>query len=64
MNQRPDPLLLSPGQAANALGISRTTLYGLLMSGVLPSVSVGRLRRIKASDLDAYISTLLPAPLG
>lgn len=45
-------------QAAQVLGIGRTNVYKLLKDGHLPSVRVGRLRRIRRSDLDAYIDGL------
>lgn len=34
---------------------SRSFIYTLLASGVLPSVSQGRTRRVREADLDAYI---------
>lgn len=45
-------------QAAQVLGIGRTNVYKLLKDGRLHSVRVGRLRRIRRSDLDAYIENL------
>lgn len=39
-------LLLTPEQAAETLAIGRTTLYGLLSTGALPSVHIGGSRRI------------------
>lgn len=45
-------------QAAELLGIGRTNVYKLLKAGHLHSVRVGRLRRIRRSDLDAYIENL------
>ena len=64
MQEVADRVLLNPREAAQSLGVSRSTLYSLLASGELRSVSVGRLRRIKATDLDDYVATLRPAPLG
>jgi excisionase family DNA binding protein len=51
-------LLLTPTEAARALGIGRSKLYELLAKGVVPSVTIGTCRRIVASDLDAYIESL------
>lgn len=48
-------LLLTAEEAAKALGCGRTTIYQLLFNGELPSVHVGRLRRIAYSDLVSYI---------
>jgi excisionase family DNA binding protein len=41
-----DKLLYTPNEAAQALGVSRSTLYVLLSSGALPSVRIGTCRRI------------------
>ncbi|MFL6238639.1 MAG: helix-turn-helix domain-containing protein [Actinomycetes bacterium] len=53
-----NPLLLTAEQAAEALGVGRTTVYGLLRSGLLKSVRVGRLRRIPASALTEFVGRL------
>lgn len=47
--------LLSIDQAASALGIGRTALYGELTNGRLRSFKVGRRRLIPVSAIDAYI---------
>jgi excisionase family DNA binding protein len=52
------PLLVTPEQAAEALGIGRTRLYALLASGDLPSVKVVGSRRIRVGDLAAYVEAL------
>jgi excisionase family DNA binding protein len=54
-------LLLSPEEAAKALGISRATLYPLLMRKEIPSVRVGGLRRVPIEALQRYIGELLTA---
>ena len=53
-------LLLTVDEAAALLGIKRTLTYELIRTGALASVRVGRLRRIRYSDLDAYAAGLLP----
>jgi excisionase family DNA binding protein len=50
--------MLSVEQAAEALGIGRTTTYALVKSGQLESVLIGRLRRIPADAIDAYTTRL------
>ncbi|WP_432571179.1 excisionase family DNA-binding protein [Kineococcus sp. SYSU DK005] len=55
------PGLYDPLGAAKYLGISRTGLFELLKAGELPSVKIGRLRRIPASALDDYITRLQAA---
>jgi excisionase family DNA binding protein len=51
-------LLLTPTEAAEALGIGRSKLYELLGSGVVPSITIGTCRRIIASDLSSVIESL------
>jgi excisionase family DNA binding protein len=53
----PAPFLLSPVEAALALGICRTTLYGLMMKGRLPSIRIGRARRIRRADVERLSET-------
>lgn len=48
--------LLTPEQAADALGVGRTTVFSMVSSGALVSIRVGRLRRIPASAVDRYIA--------
>lgn len=51
-------LLLTVEQAAERLGVGRTTMYGLLKAGAIESIPVGRLRRIPPDALEAYIANL------
>ena len=39
-------LLLTPKEAATALGLGRSKIYELIRAGDLPSVQIGRCRRI------------------
>jgi excisionase family DNA binding protein len=59
--QRPFRLLLTPAEAAKALGISRASLYPLLMRKEIPSIRVGGLRRVPFAALQRYIDELLSA---
>ncbi|MBC9731355.1 helix-turn-helix domain-containing protein [Streptomyces sp. TRM68367] len=54
----PDPTLvaLTVEEAARRLGVGRTTMYALLASGEIPSVTIGRLRRIPAEALSDYVA--------
>ena len=45
-------------EAAEVLGVGRTSLYALMKSGALRSVHVGRSRRIRSVDLDEFINAL------
>lgn len=49
-------LLLSPTEAAALLGLGRTTTYGLVRSGALPSVRVGSAIKVRAVDVIEYAS--------
>lgn len=52
------PILFTPIQVAKIMQISRSQVYVLLRNGELPSVSIGRCRRIPADRLNAYIESL------
>ena len=54
-------LLLSPQEAADALSINRSTLYALLMRGEIPSIQIGRARRIPVQVLEEWIAGKLAA---
>ena len=51
-------LLLTPAEAAELLGLGRSTVYELLASGDLESVCIGRARRIPHDALLAYVGRL------
>ena len=51
-------ILVTPREAAEALRVGRTTLYKLLGTGELKSVTVGRARRIRWTDLVSYAADL------
>ena len=51
-------LLLSVEEAAELLGVSRTTVYDLLRTRALASVRIGRCRRIPLHALKEYIDHL------
>jgi excisionase family DNA binding protein len=53
-----DKLLLTPAEAAAALGIGRSTLYELLRSGTVASVRIGACRRIPATVLSELVARL------
>ena len=41
--------------AASLLGVSRSKLYELLAEGQLPTVRIGRARRIAVADLEVFV---------
>jgi len=51
-------LLLTPDEAAAALGIKRTKLYHLSATGQIASIKIGALRRFPVEALEAYIRRL------
>lgn len=57
-------LLLTIPEAARHLCVGRTTLYAMLNSCELASVTVGRLRRIPIDSLEGFLSSLPEAPSG
>jgi excisionase family DNA binding protein len=52
------PILLTPEQAARALGLGRTTIYALLRDGELRSVRLGRSRRIPYASLVQFVERI------
>ena len=65
---KPEWTMLSIVDVAEELGCGRDTVYSLLASGQLRSVRIGeRLRRIRRSDLLAFVESLpvsKPVPLA
>ncbi|MEV1080604.1 helix-turn-helix domain-containing protein [Streptomyces sp. NPDC050211] len=53
-------LLYTPEEAAEVLSYGRSTVYELMAEGVLKYVKRGRSRRIRRSDLVAYVDSLEP----
>jgi excisionase family DNA binding protein len=53
-------LMLTVDETATALRISKSYAKKLIAAGVVPSVRVGRCRRVRADDLGAYIARLEP----
>ena len=53
------PLLLTVNQAAQLLGIGRSTLYELIETGDVRSVKVGASRRIPLKAVHDYVDRLL-----
>ena len=56
MTALPTPsLLMTTREAAQALRVSVTTLYGLISGGQLRTIKIGKSRRIKRAEIEAFI---------
>ena len=49
-------LLISVEEAAEMLGVGRSTVYDLMRVGKIPSVRIRRCRRVPVDGLRAYIA--------
>ena len=56
--ERDVPILYPIRTVAKILSISRSAVYGLLKSGQLASVHIGRSRRVTDEQLVAFIKSL------
>ena len=54
-------LLVSPEEAASMLSVARSTVYVLIASGELPSVKIGKSRRLRVEDIEAFVDRLAGA---
>lgn len=54
----PQRLLLTVEEAAQMLGVGRTTLFGLLQSGQLASVRIGAARRVSVQAIEEFVDQL------
>ncbi|WP_416902045.1 helix-turn-helix domain-containing protein [Micromonospora echinospora] len=55
-------IVLTIEEAAQRLGIGRTTMYALIKAGQIRTVTIGRLRRVPTFCLDEYVRSLLNGP--
>jgi excisionase family DNA binding protein len=51
--------LMSPEEVRQHLGLGRTYTYRLLATGAIPSVRIGRLRKIRRTDVEQFIEARL-----
>lgn len=58
LQRRGSPLLVSVEEAAGLLGIGRSKCYELVSAGRIPSVLIGRCRRVPLSALEDFVSSL------
>jgi len=59
-SQSPEPtgprVLYTIEEAGEQLGVSRTTMFSLIKTDEIKSVAIGRLRRVPADEIAAYIA--------
>jgi excisionase family DNA binding protein len=64
----PATMLLTVEETAAQLRIARRRVFEMIRDGSLPSVKIGRSRRIRSADLAVYVANLEPdaqqAPAG
>lgn len=53
----PEKRLLSAGEVADTLHISRSMAYRMMQRGEIPTVRMGRVARVRLQDLERYIAT-------
>jgi excisionase family DNA binding protein len=53
-----DPMLLSIKQVSERLNISRSKVYGLIASGEIASIKVGRLTRVHRQELEVFARSM------
>jgi excisionase family DNA binding protein len=56
-----DKELLTPEELAVVLGCGRTLAYRMLAERMIPSFKIGRLRRVRRSDVDSFIEQRVQA---
>jgi excisionase family DNA binding protein len=56
-----DKLLLTPTEAATALGIGRSKVYELMQTGQLQSVHIGACRRVPTDAIHSFLHKLRTA---
>lgn len=57
-----EPTWLGTQDAARHLGITPRTLYRLINEGEIPAYKLGRVLRIKQSDVDAFLESVRVQP--
>lgn len=50
------PMVLTPAEAMEILGVGKNTMYRLLNSGELPAIRIGRSWRIADTEIERFIT--------
>ncbi len=53
-----DPILYRCEDAARALGIGRSKMFELIATGQIPSVQIGRARRVRRRALEEFAARM------
>jgi excisionase family DNA binding protein len=53
-----EPVLLTPDETAQALGLGRTKMFELIITGQIESVKIGKCRRIPVEAIAAFTARL------
>jgi excisionase family DNA binding protein len=53
---------MSTEELAHFLGLSRSYTHGLLRKNAIPSLKIGRLRKVRRSDVDAFLEARREEP--
>lgn len=59
---RAGPLLVNVHEAADILGVGRTTVYELVHRGELQAVHIGRALRFPVAELERFVDSLMSPP--
>ena len=51
------PVVLTPAEAMEVLGVGKNTIYRLLNSGELPAIRIGRSWRITDAEIQRFITS-------
>lgn len=54
-----EKLLLTPEEAGAVLGVGRSRVYDLMRTRQLPSVRIGKSRRVPAAAVQAFVDELM-----
>ena len=58
------PHLLKAEEVAKYLNVSRSFVYRLIQKGIIPSVYLGKSRRVRPEDLDNFIEQNIRSRMG
>lgn len=59
MSDIPARLAVTVNEAAKMLGLSRAKIYPLISNGEIPSLKIGKCRRVPVRELESFIDRQL-----